>query len=119
MKWAGRAGRREGVHMVHTFEEIRARTPCKLQRGCSGRHHAAGGMEGPPPRRGPGLGPPYTPQTLRRWLEATDPRAWAIGAPQAPPPPHHRHTGKGKGTGKARARDRKGHSGKGATKGPK
>ena len=27
MKWAGGAGRREGVHMVHTFEEVRTRTP--------------------------------------------------------------------------------------------
>ena len=26
MKWAGGVGRREGVHMVHTFEEIRTRT---------------------------------------------------------------------------------------------
>ena len=27
MKWAGGPGRREGVHMAHTFEEIRIRTP--------------------------------------------------------------------------------------------
>ena len=27
MKWAGGAGRHEGVHMVHTFEEVRTRTP--------------------------------------------------------------------------------------------
>ena len=26
MKWARGAGRREGVHMVHTLEEIRTRT---------------------------------------------------------------------------------------------
>ena len=27
MKWAGGAGRRAGVQMVHTFEEIRTCTP--------------------------------------------------------------------------------------------
>ena len=27
MKWAGGAKRREDVHMVHTFEEMRTRTP--------------------------------------------------------------------------------------------
>ena len=27
MKWAGGAGRHDGVHMVHTFEEVRTRTP--------------------------------------------------------------------------------------------
>ena len=26
-KWGGGAEKREGVHMVHTFEEIRTRTP--------------------------------------------------------------------------------------------
>ena len=26
MKWAGGAGRHEGVHMVHTFKEVRTRT---------------------------------------------------------------------------------------------
>ena len=27
MKWAGGAGRQDGVHMVHTFEEMHTRTP--------------------------------------------------------------------------------------------
>ena len=27
MKWAGGARRREGVHMGHTFEEVRTGTP--------------------------------------------------------------------------------------------
>ena len=34
-----------------------------------------------------GLRPPYTPLTLRQWLQATHPQAWAIGAPQPPPHP--------------------------------
>ena len=29
VKWAGGAGRREGVHMVHTFEEVRTPTPAE------------------------------------------------------------------------------------------
>ena len=27
MKWARGAGRHDGVHMVHTFEEVRTRAP--------------------------------------------------------------------------------------------
>ena len=27
MQWAWGAGRQEGVHMVHTFEEVRTRNP--------------------------------------------------------------------------------------------
>ena len=56
-----------------------------------------------------GLRPPYTPETLRWWLQTIQPQAWAIGILQAPPPPHHQGTGKGQGKGKAR--------GKGARKG--
>ena len=63
-----------------------------------------------------GLRPPYTPQALRQWLQATHPQAWAIGASS---PPRHHHTGKGRGKDKGRARDSKGHSGKRARRGPK
>ena len=66
-----------------------------------------------------GLRPPYTPETLRRWLQTSHLQAWAIGAPQPPPPPHHHCTGKGKGKGKGRAREGKAHPGKGARKGPR
>ena len=119
MKWAWGAGRREGVHMVHTFEEVRTRYPA---------HPNAAAPEAIMPQAAweallldavQGLHPPYTPLTLRQWLQATHPQALDIGASQAPPPPHHHHTGKGKGTGKGRARDGKGHSSKGARKGPK
>ena len=63
-----------------------------------------------------GLCPPYGPQALRQWLQATQPQASAIGAPS---PPRHRHTRKGKDKGKGRARDTKGHSGKRARRGSK
>ena len=103
---------------MHTFGEIRTRTPANPNEAP---------LEATMPQAAwgallqdavQGLRPPYTPQTLRQWLQANHPQAWAIGAPQAPPPPHHHHTGKEKGTGKGRAEDRKGHSGKGAKKGP-
>ena len=105
--------------MGHTFEEIRTRTPANP-------NEAAPDATMPQAERKAllrdtvqGLRPRYTPQTLRQWLQASHPQAWAIGAPKAPPPtppPPHRE---GKATAKRRARDRKGHSGKGARKGPK
>ena len=56
-----------------------------------------------------GLHPPYTTQTLRRWLQTAHPQAWAIYAPQTSPPPHDQGIGKGMGKGKARGqRARKG-----------
>ena len=117
MKWARGAGRREEVHKVHTFEEIRARTPANPSEAAPEAIMPQAAWEALLRDAVQGLRPPYTPQTLRRWLQATYPKAWAIGAPQPPPPPRHHHTGKGKGTGKGRPRDRKGHSGKGARKG--
>ena len=39
-----------------------------------------------------GLRPPYTPQALRQWLQATHPQAWAAGAP-SPPRPTERSLG--------------------------
>ena len=66
-----------------------------------------------------GLRPPYTPQALRQWLQATHHQAWAIGAPSPPRRARHHHTRKGKDKGKGRARDTKGHSGKRARRDPK
>ena len=60
--------------------------------------------------------PPTPFKALRQWLRATQPQAWAIGAPS---PPRYRHARKGKDKGKGRARDTKGHSGKRARRGPK
>ena len=104
---------------MHTFEEMRAGTPANPNEAAPDATMPQAAWEAPLRDAVQGLRPPYTPQTLRRWLQATQPQARAIGAPQAPTPPQHRHTGKGKGTGKGRARDRKGHSGKGVRKGPK
>ena len=119
MKWAGGAGRHERVHMVHTFEKIRACTPANSNEAAPDATMPQATWEAVLRDAVQGLRRPDTPQTLRRWLQATHPKAWAIGAPQAPDPTHHRHTGKGKVTGKEKATDRKRHSGKGARKGPK
>ena len=114
MKRAGGAGRQEGVHMVHTFEEVRTRTPADPTEAAPEVIMPQAAWEALLRDAVQGLCPLYTPKALRQWLQATHPQAWAIGAP---PPPHHHHTGKGKGTGKGRARDSKGHSGKGPQRG--
>ena len=119
MKWAGGVGRQEELHMLHTFEEVCARTPAKPNEATPELNMPQAAWEALLRDAVQGLRPPYTPQTLPRWLQATHPQAWAIGARQAPPPPHHHHDGKGMGTGKGRARHRRGHSGKGARKGPR
>ena len=116
MKWAGGAGWREEVHMVHTFEKIRTRIPADPNEAALEAIMPQAASEALLRDAVQGLRAPYTPRTLRQWLQATDPQAWAISAPT---PPHHRHTGKGKGTGKGRARSREGHSRKGARKRPR
>ena len=101
---------------MHTFEEVRTRTPADPNEAALEAIMPQAAWEALLRDVVEGLCPPYTPQALRQWLQATHPQAWAIGAP---PQPHHHHTGKGEGTGKGRAKDRKGHSGKGARRGPK
>ena len=116
MKWAGGAGRRDGVHMVHTFEEVRTRTPTDPNEAAPEAIMPQAAWEALFRDAVQGFRPPYTPQALRQWLQATHPQARAISAPS---PPRHHHTRKGKGKGKGRARDSKGHSGKRARRGPK
>ena len=116
MKWAGVAKRREGVHMVRTFEEMRTRTPADPNEAAPKAIMPQAAREALLRDAVQGLRPPCTPQALCQWLQATQPQAWAIGAPS---PPRHHHTGKGKDKGKGRARDSKGHSGKRARRGPK
>ena len=51
-----------------------------------------------------GLRPPYTPQALRQWLQATHPqglgRRRPLSSPPLPPPPHQEGAGQGQGKGK-------------------
>ena len=116
MKWAGGAGRQDGVHMVHTFEEIRTRTPTDPNEAAREAIMPQAAWEALLRDAVQGLRPFYPHQTLRQWLQASHPQGWAIGAPS---PPRHHHTRKGKDKGKGRARDTRGHSGKRARRGPK
>ena len=102
--------------MVHIFDEVGTCTPVDPNEAAPEAIMPQAAWEALLCDAVQGLRPPYTPQALRQWLQATHPQAWAIGAP---PPTHHHHTGKGKGTGKGRARDGKRHSGKGSRRGPK
>ena len=116
MKWAGEAKRREGVHMVHTFQEMRTGTPADPNEAVPEAIMPQAAWEALLRDAVQGLRPPYTPQALRQWLQATHPQACTIGAPS---PPRHHHISKGKDKGKGRARDSKGHTGKRARRGPK
>ena len=102
--------------MVHTFEEVRTCSPAKPKEAALEAIMPQAAWKALLRDAVHGLRPPYTPQALRQWLQATHPQTWAIGAPL---PPHHHHIGKRKSTGKGRARNRKGHSGKGPRRGPK
>ena len=119
MKWAGGAGMQDGVHMVHTFEEIRTRTPADPDKAAPEAIMPQAAWEALLRDAVHGLRPPYTPQALRQWLQATHPQAWANGAPSPARLSRHHHTGKGKDKGKGGARDTKEHSGKRARRGPK
>ena len=79
MKWAGGAGRREGVHMVHTFGEVRTRTPANPYEPALEDIMPQAAWEALSRDAVQGLRPAYTPQTMRESLQATHPKAWAIG----------------------------------------
>ena len=114
MKWAGGPGRQDGVHMVHSFEEMRTCTPADPDKAAPEAIMPQAACKALLRDAVQGVRPPYTPQALRQWLQATHPQALAMGAPS---PPRHRHTRKGRDKGKGRARDTKGHSGKKARRG--
>ena len=119
MKWAGGAGRHDGVHMVHTFEEVRTRTPADPNEAAPEAIMPQAAWEALLRDEVQGLRPPYTPQALRQWLQATHPeglgRRRPLPTPPLPPPPHQ----EGGGQGQGRARDTNGQSGKRAQRGPK
>ena len=75
MKWAGGAGRREGVHMVHTFEDVRTRTPADPNEATSEAFMPQAAWEALLRDGVQGLRPPYTPQALPEWLQDTHPQA--------------------------------------------
>ena len=85
VKWAVGAGRREGVHMVHTFEEIRILTPAKPKEAAPGATMPQVAWKALLRDAVQGLCPSYTPQTLGKWLHTTHPRR-GPSAPHRPPP---------------------------------
>ena len=101
---------------MHTFEEVRTRTPADPNEAAPKFIMPQAAWEALLREAVQGLRPPYTPRTLRHWLQAINPQAWASGAP---PPPHDHHTGTEKGRGKGRARGREGECAKGARKRPR
>ena len=119
VEWAGGAGRREGVHMVHTLVAIRTRTPTSPNEVVPEAAMPQAAQEALLQDAVQGFRPPNSPETLRRLLRTTHPQTWAIDPPQPPPPPHHQHTGKGNGMGKGRAREGKVYASKAARRGPR
>ena len=87
--WAGVAERREGVQMVHTFEESRTRTPANPNDAGAEAAMPQAAWEALLRDAVQGLRRPYTPEALRWWLR------------QAPPQP----TTTGPGRERARARE--------------
>ena len=105
--------------MVHTFEEVRTRTPANPNEAAPEAIMPQAACEALLRDAVRGLRPPYTPQALRHRLQAAQPQVWAAGAPSPPRPSRHHHTRSGQDKGKGRARGTKKHSGKRAQKGPK
>ena len=64
MKWAGGAGRRDGVHMVHTFEEVRTRNPADPNKPAPEAIMPQAAWEALLRDAVQGLRPPYTPRAL-------------------------------------------------------
>ena len=102
--------------MVHTFEEMRTRTPADPNEASPEAIMPQAAWEALLRYAVQGLRPPYTLKALRQWLQATHPQAWAIGTPCST---RDHHTRKWKDKGKGRARHNKGHSDKRARRGPK
>ena len=90
--------------MVHTFKEIRTRTPANPSKAAPEAAMRQAAWKALLRHAVQGLRPPHTPTTLRRWLQTPEPQAWAIGAPQAPAHPSTTTPGKER----ARAREGQG-----------
>ena len=89
------------MHMIPTFEDILIRTPANPIKTNPEATMPQTAWKAVLWDAVQDLCRPYTPEALRRWLQTTHPRAWAIGAPQASPPPPRQHTEKEKGKRKA------------------
>ena len=89
---------------MHTFEEVRTRTPADPNQAAPEAIMPQAAWEALLCDAVQGLRPPYTPQALRQWLQATHPQAW----------PHREGEGHGQGEGKGQ----QGTLRQGGTEGP-
>ena len=105
--------------MVHTFPEIRNRAPANPNEAALEAAMPQMAWEALLWDEVQGLCCPYTPETLRWWLQTTHSQVWAMGAPQACPTPHHHHNGKEMGKDKRGAREGQGYPGRGVRRGPR
>ena len=107
------------MHMVHTFKEIRARTPHNPNEAAPDATTPQVAWEALLRDAVQALCPPNNPQTVRQWLQATHPQAWGIGAPRPPPHPTRAQHREGKGQGQGEGKGQKRTLGQGGKKGPK
>ena len=105
--------------MVHTFEEIRTRGLANPNEAAPEAVMQQAAWEALLRDAVQGLCRPYTPKTLRQWLQTTRTQAWATGAPKPlpPTPPPPRREGRGQGHGKGKGRE--GTPRQGGEEGPK
>ena len=99
---------------MHTFEEIRTRTPANPKEAALEAVIPQAVWEALLQDAVQGLCPPYTSQTLCLWLHPPDPRR-GPSAPHKPPPNATTTT---PGMERGQAGDGKGHPRKGARKDP-
>ena len=101
VKWAGGMGRREGRHSFHTFEKILTRTPVDPDDPAPLAVIPQRAWEALLRDAIQGLRRPYTPETIRRWLQ--DPRPQGMGHRRptdlatTPPPAHRKGRGQREG----------------------
>ena len=113
VKWAGGAERREGVHMVHTSEEVRTRTPADLNEATLEAIKPQAAWEALLRDAVQGLRPPYTHRPSADGSRPPVPRP----GPSAPPPhpatttPGRGRVGAGEGQGIATGTQARGHRG--------
>ena len=98
--------------MVHTFEEVRTRTPAKPYEATPEAIMPQPAWKALLRDADQGLRPPYSRKALSQWLQATQPHAWAIGAPPLHPTtttPDRERSQAGGGQGAERDTQARGH----------
>ena len=101
VRWAGGAGRQDGVHMVHTFEEMRTRTPADLNEAAPNAIMPQAAWEALLRDAVQGLRPPLHPSSPPQMAPGHPPPGLGHRRPlPTPPPPDQEGEGQGQGEGK-------------------